>query len=144
MPLAYNQFYVDTVTPRLYFPIAEAGKSILIRDLYYNDGAGNSQHVSNETYRLNDNRSQFVSFTVNGVAIPYTFIDLRTNHPDAVTWDSSPTGFAASGVQGISLRTRVIWSNGSTISRDVSGNNQVRTRYRKVDMNTILTRTTGQ
>jgi len=144
LPLAYNQAYQDPLGTLLYFPLSEAGKSFIVRDLYYKDGNNNTQHVSNETFRINDSPSQYVNFTVNGASVPYTFIDLKTNHPDAVSWDATATGNAISGIQGISIRTRVVWSNGSTINQDSTGTSIPRTRYRKVDLNTILTRTTGK
>jgi hypothetical protein len=120
----------------MYFPLSEAGKTVLIREYWYTNGSAITR-IANETFKINAIRSQFVNLGGQ----PLTWIDIAApdKHPDATGWDTTSTGLAANGVQGISFRTRVLWKNGSEITA-TPGGNVVRTRWRKVDLETILTR----
>jgi type II secretory pathway pseudopilin PulG len=142
--VSYCEYYLGTggaggSTTRMYFPLSEAGKTVSIRDLWFTDANGTKVNVNNEAYRINANRAQFE--TINGVTL--TWIDLLEKHsnPAAVAWDYSSSGLPAAGVQGVSFRARVIWKNGSVVS-GTGADNVVRSRYRKVDVDTILTRAT--
>jgi len=72
-----------------------------------------------------------------------TWVDIRTDHPDAVSWDYSSTGQAVAGVQGISMKVRVVWGLGGNVPFDAGGN-AVSRRWQKIDKDTILTRTAAQ
>lgn len=140
--ISFAEYYVplqatDPGRPtRMYFPLMDAGKTVAIRDLWYKDANGTSHHVTNESFRINPLRATFE--TVGGRVL--TYIDLTDKHPDAVGWDTAPSGIAANGVQGISFKSRVLWTNGSTVSQVAVGN-VVHTRWRKIDLDTFLTRT---
>jgi type II secretory pathway pseudopilin PulG len=140
--VGYNEYYLGTggaggSTTRMYFPLSEAGKTVSIRDIWYTDTAGRAVSVNNEAYRINANRALFEN--INNV--PLTWIDVIEKHSDATAWDYTSSGLPAAGVQGVSFRARVIWKNGSVMS-GTGADNVVRSRYRKVDVDTILTRAT--
>lgn len=149
-PVAVNNDPGDAF--RMYLPLMDAGKTISIREYYYIGNDGNTRRVTNEAYRVNANRSAFVSGLGTRIL---TFIDLHDKHPKflqdgvtlnpegAVSWTSVPTGQTATGVQGVSFRSRVIWSNGSNVSQAQGGTNDISTRWRKVDLDSFLTRTSG-
>jgi type II secretory pathway pseudopilin PulG len=140
--VGYGEYFLGTgaanggLATRMYLPLSEAGKTISIRELWYTDTGGNKVRVANESYRINAVRGNFETLTTQ----PLTWIDVKDKHPDAAAWDDVDTGQAVTGVQGISFRSRVLWRNGTTSSQDTSGNNAFRTRWRKVDVDTILTR----
>ncbi|MCC6727819.1 MAG: prepilin-type N-terminal cleavage/methylation domain-containing protein [Chthonomonadales bacterium] len=144
---------------RMYFPLMESGNTVNIRDLWYwshNDitGATTLRRASNETYRINSARGQFWQ-TGRG---PLTWLDLRDNHNTAtdraVAWalssfSAAPAGVQptygiqpALGVQGISFRVRVVWSGSTTVTETASGNVAHR-RWRRLNLDTFLTRGEG-
>jgi len=69
---------------------------------------------------------------------------LRDRHSSAtdlaVGWPAPGLVQPVVGVQGLSFRARVIWQSGARVN-ETGGGNEVRTRYRKLEMNTVLTRT---
>jgi type II secretory pathway pseudopilin PulG len=136
----YNQFYLGNSIPgvgdqtKMYFSLSEAGKTVLIREYWYTNGASITR-ISNETFKINSDRTKFV----NLAGQPLTWIDIHVPHQDATGWDTTSTGRATNGVQGISFRTRVVWKNGSQVTATSNGN-VVRSRWRKIDLETILTR----
>jgi len=66
-------------------------------------------------------------------------VDILDKHSDAVGFDTSSSGYAALGVQGISFRTRVLWKNGSQVTATSTGNS-IQGRWRHSDLDTVLTR----
>ena len=86
---------------RLYFTRSEAGKTILLREYWYDvddsPNNGNTQRGTNGVFRISEvpDRTGLV------------YIDLRDVHPNAVRWDPSVTGQAVRGVQGLSVKVRV-------------------------------------
>jgi prepilin-type N-terminal cleavage/methylation domain-containing protein len=150
--LGFGQFYLGTQSDtgrdpaaptRMYFPLMEAGKTISIREIYYRDAANNLRRASNVSFRIEDNASRFVDLGSG----PLTFIDLTEPRDsvfgrprfDAVSWATGEPLIPANGVQGISFKSRVIWSNGATVT-EAAGGNVVRYRWRKLDVDTFLTR----
>jgi type II secretory pathway pseudopilin PulG len=148
---SFGQFTLDTVTlvdgdhPRIYFTLSEAGKTVLIREMHYlsydsTTGTTTVRRASNETYRINDQRSAFE----NRGGVLVTYVDLRDRHSSAtdlaVGWPAPGLVQPVVGVQGLSFRARVIWQSGARVN-ETGGGNEVRTRYRKLEMNTVLTRT---
>ncbi len=137
--LGYNEFYLGGGTDggnatRLYLPISEAGFTVSVRELWYTDTAGKLKRVANETYRINQNRLQFEDLGGG----PLSWIDLKEKHPDAAAWPLSEPVVPAFGVQGVSLRSRLIWNDGASVEQ--SAGNTARVRWRKVDLDTFLTR----
>lgn len=142
----FSQYFVGGsnnvgVPTRLYFPLSEAGKTIVIREYWYRDNGGQVHRIANESFRVNSNRTLFETLALGGGNVPLTWIDIATpdKHPDAVAWDYTGAGYAATGVQGVSFRSRVLWRDGSTVTATGNGND-VRTRWRRVDLDTVLTR----
>ena len=86
---------------RLYFTRSEAGKTILLREYWYDvdddPDNGNTQRGTNGVFRISE--------TPDDTGLVY--IDLRDVHPNAVRWDPSVTGQAVRGVQGLSVKVRV-------------------------------------
>jgi type II secretory pathway pseudopilin PulG len=86
----------------LYFTRSEAGKTILLReywyDVDYDPDNGNTQRGTNGVFRISE---------VPDATTGLVYIDLREVHPNAVRWDPSVTGQAVRGVQGLSVKVRV-------------------------------------
>jgi type II secretory pathway pseudopilin PulG len=86
---------------RLYFTRSEAGKTILLREYWYDvdddPDNGNTQRGTNGVFRISEVPD----------ATGLVYIDLREVHPNAVRWDPSVTGQAVRGVQGLSVKVRV-------------------------------------
>jgi len=87
---------------RLYFTRSEAGKTILLREYWYDvdddPDNGNTQRGTNGVFRISE---------VPDDATGLVYIDLRDVHPNAVRWDPGVTGQAVRGVQGLSVKVRV-------------------------------------
>jgi type II secretory pathway pseudopilin PulG len=85
---------------RLYFTRSEAGKTILLREYWYDvdddPDNGNTQRGTNGVFRISE---------VSEAGLVY--IDLRDVHPNAVRWAPEITGQAVRGVQGLSVKVRV-------------------------------------
>jgi type II secretory pathway pseudopilin PulG len=86
---------------RLYFTRSEAGKTILLREYWYDvdddPDNGNTQRGTNGVFRISEVPDE----------TELVYIDLRDVHPNAVRWDPSVTGQAVRGVQGLSVKVRV-------------------------------------
>jgi type II secretory pathway pseudopilin PulG len=86
---------------RLYFTRSEAGKTILLREYWYDvdddPDNGNTQRGTNGVFRISEVPD----------ATGLVYIDLRDVHPNAVRWDPGVTGQAVRGVQGLSVKVRV-------------------------------------
>lgn len=132
--MTYRSYYVGNPAvwgegTRIYFPVSEAGKTVVLGEYYVttNDPANPMRRFNGEAYRINDNASLFLTASVNN-GVRLTWIDLKSLHPEAAAqnWQftSAPTGIAVSHVQGVSMKTRVIWKD--------SG------RWRRRDDDTIL------
>jgi hypothetical protein len=87
---------------RLYFTRSEAGKTILLREYWYDvdddPDNGNTQRGTNGVFRISE---------VPDATTGLVYIDLREVHPNAARWDPSVTGQAVRGVQGLSVKVRV-------------------------------------
>ena len=136
--------------PAVLFALTEAGKTINVRELNYLDASGGLHRVANASFRVNEDRSRFQTVSVGGAQRLLTWAYLPDSYPDAVYWPfvdgtvntsySEPVQPTV-GVQGVSLRSRVMWNNGTTSSR-TNGDNTFKTRWRKVDIDTFLLRST--
>ena len=139
--LGLSEFYAPVAIAdpgdrtKMYFPLMDAGKTISIRELWFRDNNNTPRKAVNESYRLNANPGQFQN--LNGRVL--TWIDLQEKHQDATGWDPVPAGQPAVGVQGVSFRSRVIWTSGGTVETSSVGTT-ARTRWRRVDLDTFLTR----
>ena len=98
----YTGQTTDQARRRLYFTRSEAGKTILLREYWYDvdddPDNGNTQRGTNGVFRISE---------VPDDATGLVYIDLRDVHPNAVRWDPSVTGQAVRGVQGLSVKVRV-------------------------------------
>ena len=97
----YTGQTTDQARRRLYFSRSEAGKTILLREYWYDvdddPDNGNTQRGTNGVFRISE--------TPDDTGLVY--LDLRDAHPNAVRWDPSVTGQAVRGVQGLSVKVRV-------------------------------------
>jgi type II secretory pathway pseudopilin PulG len=97
--MTYDTCWYDA--RRLYFTRSEAGKTILLREYWYDvdddPDNGNTQRGTNGVFRISE--------TPDDTGLVY--IDLRDVHPNAVRWDPGVTGQAVRGVQGLSVKVRV-------------------------------------
>jgi len=124
---------------KIYFPLSDAGKTVAIREYWYTTANGPA-HAANETFRINANRALFENPSGNQVL---TWVDIKDNHNSltdtATGFDTSSTGYAVLGVQGLSFRSRVLWKTGSAVTATSAGN-IISSRWRHADLDTILTR----
>jgi len=120
---------------KLYLPLTEAGKTITLREAWYYVGPGAAVKQANLTFRVNGSRSAFQTLAGR----PLTWIDLRDIDGRATSWALDQPLQPAVGVQGISFKSRVLWSTGSTVTQTSTGN-IARTRWHKTDLDTFLTR----
>jgi prepilin-type N-terminal cleavage/methylation domain-containing protein len=128
--LAMGEYYLGgSPQTRIYFPVIDAGKTVAVGDLDYTDGV-NPHHVTNESYQINP-------FGDPNTGLPY--VDIRSLHPDAVSFDTSLIGQAVKNVRGLSFKVRVINTTVSTVNQAPGGNLPV-IRWRKFDMDTFLGR----
>jgi hypothetical protein len=86
---------------RLYFTPSEAGKTVLLREYWYDvdddPDNGNTQRGTNGVFRISEVPD----------ATGLVYIDLREVHPNAVRWAPEITGQPVRGVQGLSVKVRV-------------------------------------
>jgi type II secretory pathway pseudopilin PulG len=148
--VGYAQYFIplnpgDPGTPtRMYFALIDAGKTVAIRQFWWVDQFGTSHPVTNDTFRINANRTNFEVLAIR----PLTYLDLKEKFPQdlsdpskpyAVRWDPVPAGQPAVGVQGVSFRSRVIWNDGGRVDTGVTGNTYS-VRWRKIDLDTFMAR----
>jgi hypothetical protein len=129
---------------RVYFPRSEAGKTVTVREIWYKDASNVTHKLTNKTYRIESNPAQFQA--VGAYQLTYFDIAAEFAPGDPVmpaAFDYASTGQPLLGVQGVSLRTRVIWRNGGSVSQQ-GGANLFPSRWRKVDVDTILARSPVQ
>ena len=139
----YKSYWVQEGGTRIYFPRSEAGKTVVLGEYFVNTING-IKHFSNEAYQINDNTALFV----NGL----TWIDLKSQHElEAVqeNWffpndKDSPKGESVLNVQGASLKSRIVWAGSSDKTQDAKGNPVFKTRWRKLDTDTLLMQTPSQ
>jgi prepilin-type N-terminal cleavage/methylation domain-containing protein len=131
------------VPSRMYFPVTEAGKTVIIREIFSRNvggGTGQLDRAKNETFRINDNPGQFE--TIGGRTLTWLDIDPDPNDGVVRNWALQDPVQPAVGVLGISFRSRVMWSDTGQIVD--TGNGPVsRQRWRKVDVDNFLTRTSN-
>lgn len=129
--LGYNNFYVGATDAtsggqltRIYFPLCEAGKTVIIGEYVVSTSASDPtqyERITNEQFKINDDPSQFEKLGNNQLL---TWIDVSLTHPEAISFNDDPTGQAVSNMQGISLRSRALWKSSQ--------------RWRRVDTDTLL------
>ena len=103
---------------RIYFPICEAGKTVILGEYFVQTGQGQTRRFTGESYQLNDNPALFENF--NGQLL--TWLDISSQHPAATSeqwrFTSAETGRAVSNVIGASVKSRVIWRGSDRWRRD--------------------------
>jgi hypothetical protein len=144
--LNYRSFYVGGSAgvgrgTRLYFPRSEAGKSVALGEYFVRtnlSGADSVKHFAGETYQITPNTTNFDT----DLRLP--FLDLRDLHPEAAAeawqFDAVATGLAVNNVQGISMKSRVLWLDGTNQIQDQAGNNVIQKRWRRLDIDTVLSK----
>jgi hypothetical protein len=136
-PGSYNlppgQYKVPMTGTRIYFPASELGNKVSIDRLYYAD-AGNNVH-------LLENQSFIVTQSSGDNHGP--FIDIREVATDAAQLDYSH-GYAAAGIHGVSVSTKVLFNPNSFHLGAPAGNNslfdQFNVGWRRTTVDTILQR----
>jgi prepilin-type N-terminal cleavage/methylation domain-containing protein len=127
-PLDYRSYYVGGtqagvgLPTRIYFPITESGKTVVLGD-YYAQTANGVEHHTNETYKINEDPAQYENLN----NIPLTWIDVQRNHPNITALTAARTGRAVNNVHGGSVKARVVWRNSSN-------------RWRRVDSETFISK----
>jgi type II secretory pathway pseudopilin PulG len=140
-----NSPAVNRQAPTLFFPVTEAGKTVSIRQINYVDQNGVLRQAGNESFKINDDPAQFV--TIAGRRLTWVMLTQDQRHLDAYYWPFNDGSVNTSyifpiepvtGVQGVSFRVRVIWNDGVAIAD--GGGTAPRIRWRKFDVDTVLTR----
>ena len=108
---------------RIYFAPCDGGKSVVLGQYYDLSLTGSSSAnnpISNEVYQIVNDPGLLDSYN-----LPY--VDTRSKHPSFTGFSATQTGLPVLNVQGVSLKSRVVWRAGS--------------RWRKLDTDTILAAT---
>jgi prepilin-type N-terminal cleavage/methylation domain-containing protein len=121
----YRHYYIGNTVPgtgiptRIYFAPCDAGKTVVLGECFIQvNGSPNPLRLSNEAYQITEDREPTLG-------LPY--VDVKTQHPDAVGFSYTTTGRAVSNVQGGSLKSRAAWRSSQ--------------RWRKIDNDTFLLQT---
>ena len=145
--LGYNEYLLDSYIDvndnsknytYMWFAPSESNKTIQIRDVWLKYQSGAFRHLSNITLRIYPPIAG-----AQGRFGIYAHADIKDvdkgDDPPVPAWDWSQTGMAAKAVTGLSFKTRVIWNNGAIVNQ--IPNVPVLYRWRKIDLDTMLTRT---
>jgi prepilin-type N-terminal cleavage/methylation domain-containing protein len=132
LPLSIGQCYVGT-TPgvnlglgtRIYFPRADIGNKVAVREIWYLDNANVLQVMRDQDFRV------LPPLASDPLGLPY--IDIRQVDQNAVSFEFTANGFAARGVTGTSVRARVLWN--SNVREDTTGNSaqEIAVRMQRAD-----------
>lgn len=125
--LSYREFYVgggaDGGAPsRIYFPVSDAGKQVVLEEVFFVDQNGNRDVLRGVLARIS-NRPEVVG------GRPLCYVDIRDIQPRATSIDLSAYnlyGYAVRGVKGASFKARVVWREGN--------------RWQRYEVETILMR----
>jgi prepilin-type N-terminal cleavage/methylation domain-containing protein len=134
LPLNYNNFYVGgtiagTGSPtRIYFPRCDAGKTVVLGEYYILWSDGRIDVFRNEAFQLADDPALYD-------ALNLPFLDVSTQHTRAgftmTGFTATQTGRPVSNVQGVSMKTKVLWRNSNL-------------RWRRVENDTLLNQQPGR
>jgi prepilin-type N-terminal cleavage/methylation domain-containing protein len=108
---------------RIYFAPCDGGKTVLLGQYYDQSLVGTANEnnpISNEAYQIVGDPALFDTFN-----LPY--IDTQSKHPSFTGFSATQTGLPVLNVQGVSMKSRVVWRAGS--------------RWHKLDTDTILAAT---
>lgn len=94
----------DGLPTRLYFPLADIGKKVVIGELWYQDGSGTPKVVEDQTFVIQAPSASDWQ--------PMAFVDIRELRPAATGFDFS-NGYAVRRVRGASVDVRVSWNPAS-------------------------------
>lgn len=101
---------------RIYFPLNDAGKKVVVGEAWYQDGSGRLQSLREQEFKINAPGPN------DWGAMAY--IDLREKAPAATTFDFS-RGYAVRRVRGASVAIRVLWNPATfRIGADQTANRQ--------------------
>lgn len=125
--LSYREFYVgggaDGGSPtRIYFPVCDAGKQVILGEVFYRDSALGKDVMRGVLARIST-RTESVG------GRPLCYIDIRDIKPTAVALDLdayNTYGYVVRGVRGASFKVRVVWKQSN--------------RWQRYEIETILTR----
>lgn len=109
LPLSVGQCYVGSSNGtfggdpyRVYFPWADVGNKVAIREIWYNSPAG-LQAMRDQDFLIRAPRP------TDPIQLPS--IDIREVDSTATNFDFISYGYAVRGVSGTSLKARVIWNS---------------------------------
>ncbi len=95
---------------KIYFPLCEAGKSVVVGEYWINTGGGAPVRYSGELFKINDNPAEFQTLSGGG---QFTWIDVSQLHANAVSFAlDPPSGRTVNNIQGGSVKARAIWRSG--------------------------------
>lgn len=85
---------------RIYFPLADVGRSVVIGEIWYRDSGGNLHSLRDQDFVIQ-----------NAPLDPLgPYIDITSVDPTAVNFDFAFHGYAVRRVKGASLAVRVLWN----------------------------------
>lgn len=96
-----NTTVVVDVPTRLYFPLSDVGKKVVVGEAWYSDGSGIPQVMREQEFRIEAPRA--------GDWGAYAYVDIREKAPTATSFDFS-RGYAVRRVRGASVEVRVVWN----------------------------------
>ncbi len=103
----FRHYYIGDGTTggvsRIYFAPCDAGKTVEIGEFY---AVGNSQPFRNQSYQITSDSAQFDSSV--SPALPYIDVSSTTG---GAGFSAAQTGRRVSNVQGLSVKSRVIWED---------------------------------
>lgn len=138
--LGVGQCYIggtDAAAPlsldrRIYFPLSEIGKQVVVSEIVYEDGAAVRKKLTEQVFLIRApgptdwNR--------------YAFIDIQDKDPAAVRFNYS-LGYAVRSVRGASVGVRVLWNPSSFSLTGDSATNMTRMRQWLGQMRRVTTET---
>lgn len=85
---------------RIYFPLADVGRKVVIGEIWYRDGGGNLHSMRDQDFVIQ-----------NAPLDPFgPYIDISNVDPNAASFDFATYGYAVRRVKGASVAVRVLWN----------------------------------
>jgi hypothetical protein len=85
---------------RIYFPINDIGRKVVIGEIWYRDGGGNLKSLNDQDFVIQ-----------NAPLDPLgPYVDIATVDPNAAAFDFAQYGYAVRRVKGASVAVRVLWN----------------------------------
>ena len=117
---------------RIYFAPCDAGKSVIIGEFYILPVPAlpglNTGPYKSQTFQISENPQLFD--VVPGAQAPLPYVDIASTVQGATGLSAVQTGRRVNNVQGCSVKSRVVWEDGS--------------RWRVIDNDTVLVQSPSQ